>query len=305
MENKVEEQVEELKVQETEEDIKADDTVNEDENPENLEESKEEGTEKSETDSEEDSEEESEVVVTIGDEESPTSDNDTSKPAPTWVKELRKTNRELKKQNRELQEKLNSQNDTEIKPVELGKKPTLESCDYDSDRYDSELQAWYENKIEVDKQKAKQDQEQKVQEQQWQERLTHYEEAKNSLKVIDYEEAEFAAQEALSSTQQGMIIEGADNPALMIYALGKNPKKLKEISEIKQPVKFAFAVSKLETQLKIANKNRPTSKPEKKIQSSSGSSSAVNSTLERLREEAAKSGDFTKVMQYKRQLKKT
>lgn len=300
MKNKVEKKTEELEVKTTEEDIKADDYLYEDDEQENLESDVEEN-EDSEVNSDDDNEE-SEVVVTIGDEESPPS-NENPKPAPTWVKELRKTNRELKKQNRELQEKLTSQNNTESKPVELGKKPTLEDCDYDNNVYDTKLQEWYEKKIEVDKHKAKEAEEQKIQEQQWQDRLKNYEEAKNSLKVIDYEEAEFVTQETLSNTQQGMIVEGADNPALVVYALGKNPKKLKELSEIKNPVKFAFAVSKLETQLKVASRTKPASKPERKLQSSSGSTSAVDSTLERLREEANKTGDYTKVAQYKRQLK--
>jgi hypothetical protein len=50
------------------------------------------------------------------------------------------------------------------------------------------------------------------------------------------------------------MLQGADNPALVVYALGKNPKKAKELSEIKDPVKFAFAVAKLEKELKVTNR---------------------------------------------------
>ena len=80
---------------------------------------------------------------------------------------------------------------------------------------------------------------------------------------------------------------------------GKNKKKLEELSSIKDPVKFAFAVAKVEAQLKVTNKKR-IPKPETTIKSSGGSASAVDSTLERLREEALKTGNMTKLHEYKR-----
>jgi hypothetical protein len=95
------------------------------------------------------------------------------------------------------------------------------------------------------------------------------------------------------------VLQGADNPALVIYALGRNPKKAKELSEIKDPVKFAFAVAKLEKDLKVTNR-KAAPPPERVVSGTGRSSGAVDSTLERLRTEAAKSGDFTKVIQYKK-----
>ena len=64
-------------------------------------------------------------------------------------------------------------------------------------------------------------------------------------------------------------------------------------------MKFSFAVAKLETQLKVTNRKAPP--PEKTVKTGTGRASAVDSTLERLREEAAKTGDMTKVIAYKRQ----
>jgi len=102
-------------------------------------------------------------------------------------------------------------------------------------------------------------------------------------------------------TQQGIVLQGSDNPALIIYALGKNTKRAKELASITDPVKFAFAVAKLETQLKVSNRKAAAS-PERTIASGGTRlSGAVDSTLERLRAEAEKSGDYTKVLQYKRQ----
>ena len=94
------------------------------------------------------------------------------------------------------------------------------------------------------------------------------------------------------------MLQGADNPALVIYALGKNPKKAKELAAITDPVKFAFAVAKLESQLKVTNRKAPPP-PEKTMRGTGPGSGAVDSTLERLREEAARTGDMTKVIRYK------
>ena len=99
-----------------------------------------------------------------------------------------------------------------------------------------------------------------------------------------------------------MILQGADNPALVVYALGKNTKRAKEIASIKDPVKFAFAVAKLETTLKVNSRKTPPP-PEKTVSGSGNSSGTVDSTLERLRGEASKSGDFSKVIAYKKSLK--
>jgi desulfoferrodoxin (superoxide reductase-like protein) len=238
-----------------------------------------------------------EVIVSIG-EEAPPPEEQTH--APEWVRELRKTNRELQRQNRELQGKLQSTAQTETKPVVLGKKPTLEEHDYDADKFEAALATWFERKRQADEAQAKQEAEVMNQQKAWQAKLDGYGKAKAELRVKDFEDAEAVAQELFNITQQGVVLQGADNPALVIYALGKNPKKAKELSDIKDPVKFAFAVAKLEKELKVTN--RKAAPPPERIVSGTGRvSGAVDSTLERLREEAARTGNMTKVVQYKAQ----
>ena len=238
-----------------------------------------------------------EVIVSIG-EEAPPPEEQTH--APEWVRELRKTNRELQRQNRELQGKLQSTAQTETKPVVLGKKPSLEDHDYDADKFEAALADWFERKRQADEAQAKQEAEVMNQQKAWQAKLDGYGKAKAELRVKDFEDAEAVAQELFNITQQGVVLQGADNPALVIYALGKNPKKAKELSDIKDPVKFAFAVAKLEKELKVTN--RKAAPPPERIVSGTGRvSGAVDSTLERLREEAARTGNMTKVIQYKRQ----
>ena len=237
-----------------------------------------------------------EVVVSIG-EDAPPPEEQTH--APEWVRELRKTNRELQRQNRELQGKLQTA-PTEIKPVVLGKKPSLEEHDYDADKFEVAMADWFDRKRLADDANTKQQAEVMTQQKAWQSKLDGYGKARAELRVKDFEEAEAVAQELFNVTQQGVVLQGADNPALVIYALGKNPKKAKELSDIKDPVKFAFAVAKLEKELKVTN--RKAAPPPERILSGTGrSSGAVDSTLERLREDAARTGNMTKVIAYKAQ----
>ena len=238
-----------------------------------------------------------EVVVSIG-EEAPPPEEQTH--APEWVRELRKTNRELQRQNRELQSKLQITAQTETKPVVLGPKPKLEDHDYDADKFEEALAGWFERKRKADEMQAAQEAEVMNQQKAWKAKLDGYGKAKAELRVKDFEDAEAVAQELFNITQQGVVLQGADNPALVIYALGKNPKKAKELSDIKDPVKFAFAVAKLEKELKVTNR-RAAPAPERIVSGTGRSSGAVDSTLERLREEAARTGNMTKVIQYRAQ----
>lgn len=240
-----------------------------------------------------------EVLVSIGEESPPQSEEPR---APEWVRELRKQNREKERRIRELEAKLQTTTQTENKPVVLGAKPKLEDHDYDTDKFEAALSDWYERKRATDQEAEKARQAEQAQLDAWQSRLDSYGKARAELKVRDFEDAESTVQELLDVTQQGIVVQGADNPALVIYALGKNPKKAKELADIKDPVKFAFTVAKLERELKVTNR-KAAPPPERTVQGTGRVSGSVDSTLERLRTEAEKTGDMTKVMAYKRQLR--
>lgn len=245
-------------------------------------------------------EEDESVVVTIAGETPPQEDEEETDRAPEWVRDLRKQYREEKRRNRELEEKLASMGGGSQSDIQLPEKPSLEKADYDTDRYEQELAAWYEQKRKYDEVEASKRAEQEAVEREWKQKLEGYQSAKSDLKVRDFEDAEDTVQETLSVTQQGMILQGAENPALLVYALGKNPKKAKELASIQDPVKFAFAVAKLETNLKVT-KRKASSKPEKALSGTARPSGSVDSTLERLRAEAERTGDYSKVFAYKRQ----
>jgi hypothetical protein len=244
---------------------------------------------------------EQELAVTFGDEAPPPDPEPTPESNP--IRQLREERRRLERENRELQEKLRAK-DSPPTEIPLGAKPKLEDHDYDADKFELALQDWFEKKRVADEKAAQAQAEARAKEEAWQARLAEYGQAKAKLKVPDYEDAEERVQALFNVTQQGVMIAGAENPALLVYALGKYPAKAKELAAITDPVKFAFAVAKLETQMKTTAKSRPAPPaPETPVKSTAPARSAVNATLERLRDEADRTGDRTKVAAYMRQLK--
>lgn len=250
--------------------------------------------------------EDGEVVITFADEAPPTTNEDEvdGKPAPQWLKDLRKSDREKSRRIRELEQAAAAREAAAAPaaPV-VGEKPTLEGCDFDGDQFEAELTAYYERKRKADDVAAAARQEQEAQQAAWNQRLTAYKSAGAALKVVDFADAEAAVQDVLNQTQLGIIVGGADNPAQLVYALGKSPAKAKELAAIKDPVKYIFAVAKLETQLKVQPRKAPPA-PERVVRGNAGAATGVDNTLARLQAEADKSGDRSAVAKYLRDRKK-
>jgi hypothetical protein len=246
-------------------------------------------------------EEEGEFVVSIGEDSPPQEDKEK---APEWVRELRQSHRETKKENRELRERIEKY---EKKPeVTLGPKPKLDDPDieYDEEKLSVAMDQWYEKKGQIDKQEEEAKRIEEAQAKAWEGTLGAYEEKKTSLKAKakDFDDAESLVKESLSIVYQGAILQGSEDPALLMLALGRNPEKLKELSSIKDPAKFIFAVAKMEAQLKTGTRKAATN-PEKKVVGTASGANATDATLAKLEEEAEKTGDRTKVLDYKRKLK--
>lgn len=244
-------------------------------------------------------EEEEEIVVSIGEQQQ-------EEPSETeWLKDLRKSWKSYKKENRQLKQELDrikQEQQPQAKTFDPGPKPTLEACDYDTDAYDKKLDTWYGNKQRFEEEKKRQIEAQSQVDRAWQEQLNRYQERKSKLPVKDYDEVEMIVEDILNPTQQGIIVQGSKNPELVVYALGKNPKRAAEIAAIQNPVNFAFAIAELESQLKTS-KRKVTTQPEKTVSSTGRISGSVDSTLNKLRQEAEKTGDYSKVMEFRRKMK--
>lgn len=249
-------------------------------------------------------EDDSEVTVTIGDAAAPEEIDETK--APAWVGELRKTNRELIRRQRDLEaENKALKQSTAPALVIVGPEPSLEGCGFDAEKFKGEYKGWMERSQKAESRQREQQEQQQKTVVEWQGRFHGYVAAKQTLKVSDFQVAEDAVKAVFDEAQQSILIDIADKPELLVYALGKNPAKAKELAAIKNPVRFTAALAKLETQLKVTPR-KPGVSPERVPQGGSAGASgaaAVDSQLEKLREEAAKTGDLSKVMAFKQQIK--
>lgn len=248
-----------------------------------------------------------EDIVTIGDSPPPAKDQDEEDEiakAPSWVKQLRAENKEKVKKIRELEAKLQQVQAPPVvaKRPPLPKKPKLEDVDFDEDKFEASLLEWTDIKRKHDAAEAEARAEAEAAAKEAQGKLANYKAASAALKVDDFAGAEDVVVKALSIEQQNILLAGTDNPHLVVYALGTSPEKAKELASIKDPARFAVAVGKLEAQIKVAKRSSSLPPPERKPVSS-GHVATVDQKLERLEEEADRTGDRTAVAAYRRQLK--
>lgn len=234
---------------------------------------------------------EDEVEVSFGDEAAPASNEGTDSGLV----------RKLRAEIRERDARLATLNRGDaVKPVEVGEKPTLAECDYDETRFETELDAWRDRKVEAEKADAQATEAAKRTQTAWAEELQDFGRKKAALKARDFEAAEEEVVAGLTQVQQAIVIKAADDSAKVIYALGKHPAKLAALAAIEDPIKFAVAVSKLEGTIKVTT-GRKAPDPEGIVKGSAQISAGSDKHLERLEKDAERTGDRTKVVQYKRE----
>lgn len=247
---------------------------------------------------------EDQEIITIGEPDEALLAADPEEDLPK-IKQWRKEFKETARRNRELEAELQALKapiqHAGNQSVPLAK-PTLEDCDYDVDLFEASLISWSEVERQKQSQQIEMQRQQEQQQAEWAGRVNTYEQAKTTLKVPDFDESEEEVIKNLNVNQQGLILKYAKESAKIIYALGKAPEKLKELSTISDPIAFALALSDIEREIRVTRKSNI--KPESRIES--GGIAAVNSDarLEKLRDKARVTGDFTEVIKYKKAMKK-
>jgi hypothetical protein len=245
-----------------------------------------------------------ELSITLGDEPEPEAED--RRQAPEWVKNLREENRKLVRRQRELEQQL-AKNEPAKAVATIGPRPKLSDpdIDYDEDKLAARLDVWIAQKAEVDDQERQKKRVAEEAEQKWHSRLSAVNGVTKAMKVPDLDEAIERFEETFSVVQRGLILDAPEDPkvsAQLRYALGRNPKVAKELAAEVNPVKFTFKLAELVGKMKVSpKKSAPT--PERVVRSTVAGAAAVDNQLERLRAEADKTGDRTKVAAYMRQQK--
>ena len=223
-------------------------------------------------------------------------DGDSSDPfkgqeAPEWVKKVREENRELKRQ---LKQRESQQFEQQV----LREKPTLDDHDYDSDAFEQDYAQWLTEKQQVDAQVH-------AERQKYQQYHERYKADVDAIKTKapDYDEVELSVVDVLSEQKQGLLQMLVDNPAKVVYALGKNsPAQLERLSKL-DDIQFAKQIVLMEMQMSSKTKSRNQNKPKPKTHELEGAAGGADTRLAKLEAEADRTGDRSKVAAYKKQLK--
>ncbi len=223
-------------------------------------------------------------------------DGDSSDPfkgqeAPEWVKKVREENRELKRQ---LKQRESQQFEQQV----LREKPTLDDHDYDSDAFEQDYAQWLTEKQQVDAQVH-------AERQKYEQYHERYKADVDAIKAKapDYDEIELSVVDVLSEQKQGLLQMLVDNPAKVVYALGKNsPAQLDRLSKL-DDIQFAKQIVLMEQQMSSKTKSRNQNKPKPKTHELEGAAGGADTRLAKLEAEADRTGDRSKVAAYKKQMK--
>ncbi len=218
------------------------------------------------------------------------------KQAPKWVKEVRNQNRELKRKLKEYEAKQSQSTGIQT----LREKPTLEDYDYDDEAYQKDLDEWYQEKQQFENQKQQVEQ----QIQQVQKRFNDEAEIIRTNKP-DFQEKIDKVAQVLPIERQNFILGKAKNPAKLSYLLGNSPEKLAQLAEL-DDIDYIKQIGVLEYQMQQGKtKQRNPNKPKPRKHKTPSGSSGVDMRLQKLQEQAEKTGNYTEVIRYKKQLKQS
>ncbi|WP_336994800.1 phage capsid protein [Leclercia adecarboxylata] len=229
-----------------------------------------------ETEGEQTEEQPDEYSLRVGDEEiSLTGEDDDhvdGQPAPQWVKDLRKNNREKDKELRELRRQLEQvqsrpaeqqpQQQTDVIPP----KPTLESCDYDEEAFETALTDWHEKKGRAEQSKQQQERQQQEYQQRFQQRMEAHKQRAAKLPVKDYQEMEEIVRAEVPDLHKEILIHCADEGSeLIAYGLGKSQQLRQRVAAETDPIRAAFLLGQISKQVSLAPKPKKAIKPEPEV----------------------------------------
>lgn len=244
-------------------------------------------------------EESEELVITLGDEAPPEVDPAEDTPV---IRTMRQRLRELNRENAQLKAAKVQEVPAQPAVQDPGPPPKIADYDYDDEKHAEAVASWAAKKAAAEAAKAEQAKQAKAEQDAWLNRVQGYEQAKKALKVPNFADAEDNVLQSLSVAQQGLLLK-AKEPEKLVYVLGTNPKRLQALAQVKDPVDFVYAVAELKQEIKVQQRKKPPVPERVPNRGSAAGFSASSNQLEKLREEAARTGDFSKVVAYKASLK--
>lgn len=253
-----------------------------------------------------DEEGDGQTVVSFGGDDTDDSEQADDR-APAWVRDVRKQNRAQAREIHELKRKLAAVQPTTT--VVVGVEPTLESCNGDIEKFKVEYAAYVKRKTDADVAAESARQAQENQAQQWRTRLASIDAEEGRLRLVGADEARDAFMTQLTPFQQAAVLQAFEDTktsAMLRYALGHNATELTRVAQIQDPVRFVVAITELRQKMQTRKKGAQPPAPERRVRTGTpgaGAGGPLDNQLERLRAEADKTGDRSKVAAYLRKKK--
>lgn len=216
------------------------------------------------------------------------------------VKKLRQT---LKEQRKEMREKGVSQAAPAAPApvIELPPYPSMEDEDvlYDPEAFQKKVKAWHETEAKANAQKAEAERTQQALVSTFNARKDEYKKRVSALNVRGYAEAEqFVSQSVSTGIQTAMLLH-TDKPELVVLALARNPELLKAVQGVQDPVALGVMLGRIEAKARTAPKGNTNVKGAPA--SPRGNNGTELGNLDKEIEKARESGDYSRVIQLKKQ----
>ena len=227
------------------------------------------------------------------------------------IKQLRQRERDLARENAELKRGAAPKT-----PPDPGKKPDLwEDCEGDPERYDREYDAWKDRKRAVEDFGRRQSEAQDARNHAFERTVATYRGKAAQLGVPDFANVETVVNSALPELLRNAVLQYADDPAKVVYALGKHPARLNALiaegdpEAGGDPIKFIIGIRDLERNLKVVNRRKPPEPEAETIQRGSAplsggmTQASYDKKLVELEKKASSTGQRNEILAFKRQHK--
>lgn len=221
------------------------------------------------------------------------------KDSTAWAR-MRKEKRDAEIRAAELERKIRALETSSSVP-DPGPEPTLASCEFDEAKFVAARDSWKETVARKRAADAQAAQQAEAQQQHMRSLEEKYRASKTELSkhVPDYAEAEAAVIAAMSPAHQDALLKATDDAAKVVAYIGKHPKLLEELAKETDRDRFIAKLSKLEVKLIMKKTGTQAPAPEKPVRGT-GAVSPGDSTENKLRAQAEKTGDYTALQAYKR-----
>lgn len=175
----------------------------------------------------------------------------------------------------------------------------LSDFDYDEDKHAAAVRKHIaDQKAHLEWDRRQEERKREI-EQAEKDRVRKVEMQKGALGVNDFDVRAGLVKDRLNDAQLAILLEGTDNAAALIYALGKSENKLDQLAGETNLTRFAVMVGKMEKDVKMGKRRPPA--PEARVRGNDASVTGVDRELERLERDADRTGVRTNLIRYKRE----